>query len=488
LRLIPAWDQATQEMVAHGLEPPYRFVSDTELRILQSLPSDPGLTIRVLRDEDGLAIQSCIGGELAAPKAFSEVAERSALDWSHYWDRLPDLVYGDSSIQSALEYSLWKLHAMLHPKGVAATLQGPWMEAQRIPLWNNDYHFNINLQMVYQPCLDLGLYDHLKPLWRLLADWLPDMRIRGEKFFAVPGAIMLPHAVDDRGMPIGSYWQGSIDHVSTSWIAIMAWQAAEASLDRELALTVAMPYMEGTFEGFWAMLERVDDALCLPISVSPEFGEGAPGTWGKNASYALAALHRLVLELDRAALWLDRSPDPRWQEVSRKLPKYAGVIAPNGPYDDQARKAVQIGLWEGQDLTESHRHHSHLAGIYPFDVFNGHDVDVVEQSLRHWAKLGGGQWSAWGVIWAVCIMARSGWVDGARAWLRFLINASLNEGKSISAGGARGCFVSWGSPEHARIYRSEGDHEVMQLDANLGLISAVCEILAAEAAAQWGLG
>ena len=46
-----------------------------------------------------------------------------------------------------------------------------------------------------------------------------------------------------------------------------------------------------------------------------------------------------------------------------------------------------IALWEGMPLEESHRHHSHLAGITPFDIFDLDDPawrEILERSIGEW--------------------------------------------------------------------------------------------------------
>ena len=45
--------------------------------------------------------------------------------------------------------------------------------------------------------------------------------------------------------------------------------------------------------------------------------------------------------------------------------------------NNQNQNKKMIALWEGCDLDESHRHHSHLAGLYPFDSFDASDDKFV---------------------------------------------------------------------------------------------------------------
>jgi hypothetical protein len=138
-------------------------------------------------------------------------------------------------------YGLVKQAGLTTPHGVAATLQGAWMEENRLPPWSNDYHFNINLQMIYWPCLSSNRTEHLQPLWDMIRNWLPELRALGQEFFGVPDAIMLPHAVDDRGHTVDTFWHGTIDHACPSWIALLAWLHYRYSGDTKVLRDIAWP-------------------------------------------------------------------------------------------------------------------------------------------------------------------------------------------------------------------------------------------------------
>ena len=477
VRARPSWEWTGEELRRRGIQPPETWSEPDRAGFHQGLPADPGLTVNLERRPFGYSVATGLDGEDSGGEAgFEHEAEASRAYWSAFWGRLRPLPPVDPDLVEPLTYAIWKLGCLTTPGGVPATLQGPWMEEHRLPLWSNDYHFNINLEMIYWPCLHLGLGDHLRPLWDMVAGWMPQLFANGRRFFGVEGAAMLPHAVDDRCHPIGSYWQGTIDHASTAWTAQLAWLDYSRNGDPWVLREIAWPLLNGAFEGYFAMLKSDGERLTLPISVSPEFGEGAVGTWGANASFQLAAVHMVCAILPEAAAALEMPFDGRWADVAAHLPRASLCPVPLGPYDDAAAPARRrIGLWDGQDLTESHRHHSHLAGLYPFESLAETDKEPLEQALRQWAALGGGQWSSWGTVWAICLMSRAGWQQGARAWLRLLLNGAANEGKSLSAGGARGCFIAWGSADVAREHEREGDHEVMQLDANVGLITALYE-------------
>ena len=104
--------------------------------------------------------------------------------------------------------------------------------------------------------------------------------------------------------------------------------------------------------------------------------------WGKNASFQLAALHAICRILPDAADILGKDIDPRWSDVDLNLPPYATVEGVFLKEWNLSNK--RIALWEGMDLVESHRHHSHLGGIWPFvtiDPFDESHSQIVQNSF-----------------------------------------------------------------------------------------------------------
>jgi hypothetical protein len=240
--------------------------------------------------------------------------------------------------------------------------------------------------------------------------------------------------------------------------------------------------LTGSFGGYWAMAEETTDAdgtrhMSLPVSVSPEYGEGEAGYWGANASFQVAAAHMVARILPQAAAVLGEPIDPRWAQLDAELPPYAAINVPLNQWDTPGRPPkFRIGIWDGQDLDFSHRHQSHLAGIYPFgtiDPFDPEHAEVVDFTLWRWQQLGSGGWSAWAMPWVSTLCARAGMGDAALLWLRWLAENSENEGHNVSPGGIRGASSSWGGWHEAR---TRDAHEIMQLDANLGIVTALHEL------------
>ena len=181
-RLRPSWEWVGQEISAIGIEPPSEWSSEEECGFEQRLPSDDPLAIVVLRNGNEWIIGSHVGRN--APELAREAAIRSTADcresatrwWSDYWNSVPKVEIPAQDLQEMVDFGLYMQACCTPPQGLACTLQGPFLEEVRLPPWSADYHFNINIQMIYAPALWSNRVSHAAPLWALLQSWLPQLK------------------------------------------------------------------------------------------------------------------------------------------------------------------------------------------------------------------------------------------------------------------------------------------------------------------------
>ena len=354
---------------------------------------------------------------------------------------------------------MYRFGAMTDPEGVPAGLQGAWLEDDRLVPWNGDYHFNINVQQCYSPAYRGGHFAHLKPLFKMILGWRPRLRDNAKKFAGIDDGYVLPHSVDDRGVCIGGFWTGTIDHASTAWMASFMFRYVKYARDLAFLKSDAYDFMKGAMNVYRAMMEERDGRLSFPLAPSPEWGGANPkGSVGRDPSFQLAACHRLAKDLIAAAEMLGEKPDSMWLDVEKRLPAYT---------------ADESGflLFEGQPFVESHRHHSHMAGLYPFDT-----IDLGKAAARKaanatydtWVMKGTGLWSGWSVPWASILHTHFGHADAAadklRAWDRYYTNPG--HGSCYDAQ-APGFSVLTGS-------------DIMQMDGQCAAVTAVMEMMAHE--------
>lgn len=493
--LIPSWESVKGQLEKVGVKEPVRFEKAGVTGFAQTLPNDDPLAIGYRTLGNGTVL---VASELSA-RAMDELVrkvqdvdlltrQKFAADWwAGYWQAVPRLRLPDPVLQEIVDYGLYKQACVTPPQGVAAALQGPFNEDYQLPPWSNDYHFNINIQMIYGPALPSNRADHLAPLWAMMAGWMPELTKNGEAFFGRKGALLLPHAVDDRCWVVGTFWTGTIDHACTAWMAYLAWQHYRYTMDRSILEKTAWPLLEGAFEGYYAMLEEVDDPASpgrkrwsLPVSVSPEYGGNTMQAWGRDASFQLAALHAIARVMPKAAKALGKTLDPRWADVDARLPAYTAVEGNYFQEGGYTQGGKRIGLWEGKDLFGSHRHHSHLAALYPFCTVDPKDPahrDVVNTSLRAWTFRGPGAWSGWCVPWASTIWSRMDQPEAAVEWLRFWKNVYTNEGRGTLHNAAFQGTSLIADAGWAKAPADRPNREIMQMDAGFGALTAVFELL-----------
>ncbi len=486
LKCVTAWDYVGEYLREISFDEPRFFDSDDLSGWVQDRPADPPLCVGYRIQDSALWLTLVYGEDASDARAnaratldhavatgASTLCTTTAAWWDAYWRDVPQLDLPNPTLDFLYSYGMFKFAGLTHPEGLPAGLQGPWIEETDMPPWSGDYHFNINVQMCYWPAYRGNRLVHLKPLFDMIASWRPQLRQNARIFVDDPAfdaGLMLPHAVDDRCTCMGGFWTGSVDHGCTAWVAEMLYRYYAYSGDVDFLRETAYPFMCGAMRVYEHMLEREGDTWVLPVSVSPEYRGAALNAWGRNASFQLACIHWLCEHLWEAAEILGDFPDPLWRDIQQNLPRAALI----GPED-----AAQIALWEGTPLEESHRHHSHLAGITPFDVLDPADAEwqpIYERTLRTWIRQGMGLWSGWCVPWAAMLHTRFDNGDMAELLLEIWERVFTNEGHGTLHDCVIPGFTLMGAPSMLPDKR-ELPPERMQMDAGMGVTAAILDML-----------
>ena len=434
------------------------------------LPADEGVWLAWCAKDGVVTVKTGRGEDkvFGDARPFDVIARESREHWAKFWSEGARVKVPDPVIQRIYDYGMYRFGAMTDPDGVPAGLQGVWLEDDRLVPWNGDYHFNINVQECYSPAYRGGHFENLLPLFRMVLSWRPLLKDNAKKFVGIDNGYVLPHSVDDRGVCIGGFWTGTIDHGSTAWVAAMMMRYVRYSGDVEFLKGGAYDFMKGAMNVYRAMMEEENGKLTLPLGPSPEWG-GADvrSAVGRDPSFQLAAAHRLARDLVDAAKLLGVQPDAMWLDVEKRLPQYS--VGESG-----------IELFRGQALTESHRHHSHMAGLYPFDTLDLSDKatrDVAAKTYGTWVARGTGYWSGWCVPWASILNTHVGNAQAAvellRSWDAYFCNPGHGSLHNAYAPGFS-TFTIFGS------FAGSGDGQIMQMDGQCAAATAVLEMMAHE--------
>ena len=447
----------------HGFVPPESFAEENLQAFIQSMPADPEYSLICRRFDDGTFTLSFKRGiksfeEIKALKinSYETVAASSENYFAGYWKDVPRVKYHVPQLQQVYYHSLFKYGIVTNPAGVVPGLQAAWIEDNRLPPWQGDYHFNINIQMCMLPGLKSGKFAHLKKMFDMVLSWKEILKENARNFAGLENGYMLPHAVDDRGTCMGGFWTGTIDQACSAWMAQMMFDYCEYSGDMKFLADEVYDFMQGVLRVYRAMMERDENGkLALPVTVSPEFRGSDLNAWGKNASFQLAACHQLAKNILRAGKMLGREADAMAAEIRADLPLFTEADG-------------KIALWENLPLDESHRHHSHLAGIAPFEVIDPLAPEMAEimgKTLFNWTWRGMGEWTGWCLPWASEIWSRCGNGGMAELILKIWQDCFNNAGGgSLHDGRYKGFTVF-----------SEIRGEVMQIDGGMGAITAIQE-------------
>ena len=435
-----------------------------------NLPADPSVWLSWAKKDGVITLKTGRGGDkvFADARHFDSIAKESVAYWKIFWSEGARVKVPDPVIQRIFDYGMYRFGAMTDPDGVPAGLQGVWLEDDRLVPWNGDYHFNINVQECYSPAYRGGHFENLLPLFRMVLSWRPILKDNAKKFVGIDNGYVLPHSVDDRGVCIGGFWTGTIDHGSTAWVAAMMMRYVRYSGDVEFLKGGAFDFMKGAMNVYRAMMEEEGGKLTLPLGPSPEWGgSDVRSAVGRDPSFQLAAAHRLARDLVDAAKLLGVQPDAMWLDVEKRLPQYSAGES-------------GIELFRGQALTESHRHHSHMAGLYPFDTLDLSDKatrDIAAKTYGTWVYRGTGLWSGWCVPWASILNTHVGNAQAAveflRSWDAYFCNPGHGSLHNAYAPGFS-TFTIFGS------FAGSGDGQIMQMDGQCAAATAVLEMMAHE--------
>ena len=326
--------------------------------------------------------------------------------WKAYWAK-SGISIPDQFMEHHWYLTNYLLASCSRKGGYPMQLQGLWTaDNGNLPPWKGDYHHDLNTQLSYLSYLKAN---HLEE-GECFLDFLWKMTDKGKTFasdFYGTDGMCLPSIMGFDGTPLGGWAMYAFSPTNQIWLCQFFERHYRYTGNEEFLREKAYPYMKNTALNIIGLLEEKNGKLYLPVSSSPEIHDDTIRAFlTPNSNYDLALMRYLFTQLTDLAKRIGNGEETKWQGILDMLPDLA--VNEDG---------IML-LSPDEELTESHRHFSHLMGIHPLRLVDYHSKEgkrLIDVNIHRQEILGSGYWVGYSLAWMAEMYAIQGNGNGA-AW------------------------------------------------------------------------
>jgi len=301
----------------------------------------------------------------------------------------------DPGLEALLfQHGRYLLISSSRPGGLPANLQGLWNHSNRPP-WRCDFHSDVNLEMNYWPSDVTNLSDCFQPF----TDYL--WSIRGVRQRATAEAFKTRGWTvrGENGLFGGATWNWL--NAGSAWYCQNLWDHYAFTGDTEYLRTRAYPMLKEVCEFWQDMLKpRADGKLVAPKDFSPE----QMGFSEEGCTFDQELVWDLFTNTIEASTVLGVDADYRAKLTDLK----SKLLLP------QIGKWGQLQEWmtDRDSPKDTHRHTSHLVGLYPGRQIAPAITPELAAAARVSLNARGDASTGWGTAYRACYWPRL--LDGER--------------------------------------------------------------------------